>query len=269
MSFLNIEEVKEVKKLQQKLQKEKVFLKLLNFTMGLNQTTINSFGNKNDPYFKKIYTSFEKSIALESNVPEWVLNLDGLSGKKYRHMINNLIALIKKPRYLEIGSWKGSTSCAAAIENILCITCIDDWSEKFEGRSWGYVENPEKVFKNNIKKCIDKETKFKLIKKDFRSVNYKELGKYNLYLFDGPHHEKDQYDALTFVHTALEKKFILIVDDWNWDQVRLGTNKAIQDLNFKIIAGLEIMTTHNSSSAYVQGQNSEWHNGYGFFVIEK
>ena len=269
MSFLNIEEVKEVMKLQQKLQKEKVFLKLLNFTMALNQTTINSFGNKNDPYFKKIYTSFEKSIALESNVPEWVLNLDGLSGKKYRHMINNLIALIKKPRYLEIGSWKGSTSCAAAIENILCITCIDDWSEKFEGRSWGYVENPEKVFKNNIKKCIDKETKFKLIKKDFRSVNYKELGKYNLYLFDGPHHEKDQYDALTFVHTALEKKFILIVDDWNWDQVRLGTNKAIQDLNFKIIAGLEIMTTQNSSSAYVQGQNSEWHNGYGFFVIEK
>ena len=123
--------------------------------------------------------------------------------------------------------------------------------------------------KNNIKKCIDKETKFKLIKKDFRSVNYKELGKYNLYLFDGPHHEKDQYDALTFVHTALEKKFILIVDDWNWDQVRLGTNKAIQDLNFKIIAGLEIMTTQNSSSAYVQGQNSEWHNGYCFFVIEK
>ena len=92
--------------------------------MGLNQTKINSFGNKNDPYFKKIYTSFEKSIALESNLPEWVLNLDGLSGKKYRHMINNLIALIKKPRYLEIGSWKGSTSCAAAIENILCITCI-------------------------------------------------------------------------------------------------------------------------------------------------
>ena len=126
MSFLDIKEVKEVEKLLQKLQKEKVFLKLLNFTMGLNQTKINSFGNKNDPYFKKIYTSFEKSIALESKLPEWVLNLDGLSGKKYRHMINNLIALIKNPRYLEIGSWKGSTSCAASIENKLCITCIDN-----------------------------------------------------------------------------------------------------------------------------------------------
>ena len=83
-------------------------------------------------------------------------------------------------------------------------------------------------------------------------------------MFDGPHHEKDHYDALKFVHTALDKKFVLIVDDWNWDQVRLGTNKAIQDLNFKIISGFEIMTTNNSSSAYVQGQNSEWHNGYCF-----
>ena len=53
MSFLDIKEVKEVEKLLQKLHKRKSFLKLLNFTMGLNQTKINSFGNKNDPYFKK------------------------------------------------------------------------------------------------------------------------------------------------------------------------------------------------------------------------
>ena len=264
MSFLDIKEFKKDVKLIQKLKKKKVFLKLLNFTMGLNQTTINSSGNKKDSYFKKIYTSFEKSIALESNLPEWVLNLDGLSGSKYRHMINNLITLIKNPRYLEIGSWLGSTACAASIGNKLCITCIDDWSQTFD-----YIKNPEIIFNKNIKKALNQEIQFKLLNSNFREVNYKELGRYNIYFFDGPHHEKDHYDSLKFVHTALEKKFILIVDDWNWDQVRLGTNKAIKDLNFKIIAHLEIMTTQNSSSAFVTGKNSEWHNGYCFFVIEK
>ena len=45
----------------------------------------------------------------------------------------------------------------------------------------------------------------------------------NIYLYDGPHHFEDHFDGIKLVQPALEKKFILIVDDWNWDQVRNGT----------------------------------------------
>ena len=42
--------------------------------------------------------------------------MEGLSGRKYRSLINNLIQKIKDPRYLEIGTWLGSTACSAAFE---------------------------------------------------------------------------------------------------------------------------------------------------------
>ena len=57
--------------------------------------------------------------------------MDGLSGRKYRSLINSLINKVKNPSYLEIGSWLGSTACSAAFKNKLTITCIDNWSQVF------------------------------------------------------------------------------------------------------------------------------------------
>ena len=68
---------------------------------------------------------------------------------------------------------------------------------------------------------------------------------------------------------ALANKFILIVDDWNWNQVRKGTIDAIKDENLKIVAKLEIRTTIDDSSSLITGQNSDWHQGCAFFVLEK
>ena len=57
--------------------------------------------------------------------------MEGLSRRKYRSLINNLVQKIKDPRYLEIGTWLGSTACSAAFKNDLKITCIDNWSQIF------------------------------------------------------------------------------------------------------------------------------------------
>ena len=95
------------------------------------------------------------------------------------------------------------------------------------------------------------------------------IGKHNIFLFDGPHHFKDHYDAIILAQPALNKKYILIIDDWNWDQVRAGTNSAILDLKLNVISKLEIRTTNDGSSALITGKNSDWHQGCCFFVIEK
>jgi len=68
---------------------------------------------------------------------------------------------------------------------------------------------------------------------------------------------------------ALKKKYVLIIDDWNWDQVRAGTKSAILDLELNVISKLEIRTTNDGSSALITGENSDWHQGCCFFVIEK
>ena len=42
-------------------------------------------------------------------INDFILNLTGLSGRKFRSMLNNLIEKFESPRYLEVGSWYGST----------------------------------------------------------------------------------------------------------------------------------------------------------------
>ena len=93
--------------------------------------------------------------------------------------------------------------------------------------------------------------------------------KHNIYLFDGPHHYEDHFDGIILAQPALTEKFILIIDDWNWDQVRNGTISALKHLKLNVISKLEIRTTQDGSNALMMGQNSDWHQGYCFFVIQK
>ena len=85
--------------------------------------------------------------------------------------------------------------------------CIDNWSQ-FGG--------PRSEFFANIEKVVSETTHLRVIEQDFRSVNFHELALFNVYLFDGPHEEVDQYDGVMIAQPALMDRFVLIVDDWNW-----------------------------------------------------
>ena len=111
--------------------------------------------------------------------------------------------------------------------------------------------------------------KLKIIEKNFRVVNFKNLSICNIFFYDGAHHYEDHFDSIKMTLPALSKKFILIVDDWNWIQVRKGTLDAIKREKLTVIAQLDIRTTKDDSSALVTGQNSDWHQGCVFFVLEK
>lgn len=212
-------------------------------------------------FIKKAY---DMALSLEHKLSTELLKTEGMSGRKYRYFINNLISLINNPRYLEVGSWKGSTACAAMWQNNLKITCIDNWSE-FNG--------PKEIFLNNIDKFSNSKTDFRIIESDFREVDFKSLGKYNIYLFDGPHLEKDQFDGIKLALPALEETFILIVDDWNWPAPRKGTFDALSSLDIAIIASIEVFTCTDIESAdnrpFIYYENSDWHNGYLIAVCKK
>jgi hypothetical protein len=71
-----------------------------------------------------------------------------------------------------------------------------------------------------LKRSLSDNIDFTVIEKDFRQVDYSSIGKYNVYFFDGPHEEQDQYDAV-IAQPALDLTYILIVDDYNYSKVRL------------------------------------------------
>ena len=53
----------------------------------------------------------------KEKINDFILNLSGLSGRKFRSMLNNLIEKFDSPRYLEVGSWHGSTACSVCYQN--------------------------------------------------------------------------------------------------------------------------------------------------------
>ena len=205
-------------------------------------------------YGSLLLQSFIKAMRLDHKLPEAISGMMGMSGRKYRYLINNLIYVLPGARYLEVGSWLGSTACSAIFGNILRLTCVDNWSQ-FEG--------PKDTFLSNVKAVSNKNTVFSFIEGDFRSVDYKSIGSFNVYMFDGPHDENDQYDGIVIALPALDDMFILVVDDWNLDRVRDGTRSAIKDCNINIECAIEIRTTQNNiQPTKNKFQDSEWHNGY-------
>ena len=226
-------------------------------------------------YSKILKTAFFQSWAINTKIPDWIRFMPGMSGRKYRYLINNLVSLIEDARYLEIGSWTGSTACSVIYGNKVKTVCIDNWSQFNNTEDIPYqrvlnIKNPKKEFEINTKKVISEKVNFKFIESDFRKINYNEVGKFNIYVFDGPHEMKDHYDGITIVQPSLDDVFILIVDDWNISKVRQGTLNAISDLSIKIISKIEIMTTQNNVvPKLLQCQFSDWHNGYLIAVCEK
>jgi hypothetical protein len=213
-----------------------------------------------------LVTNVERALAaavLQANLdPEvGIYAIDGMSGRKYRFFINTLIGALTDARYLEVGTWRGSTLCSAVHGNKVRAVAIDNWSE-FGG--------PKDICMANVKRFMTTENSIHIIEGDFRSVNYGDIGTFNVYLFDGPHEEQDQYDGLAMALPALDKQFVFIVDDWNWDKVRHGTFAAIARCGLRMLFSSEIRTDlpkpHKLEKA---GKHTDWHNGYFISVLEK
>jgi len=191
---------------------------------------------------------------------EEILAMSGMSGRKYRRLINRMISQARSPRYLEVGSWAGSTACSAIHGNRVEITCIDNWSE-FGG--------PKDVFLSNIRAASNPGVAFSFIESDYRKVDFKGIGPFNVYLFDGPHSRQDQYDGIRLAQPALADTFVLIVDDWNWEPARQGTFEAIAAEKLRLYMSVEIRTTWDNSHPSISMENSDWHNGYFICVCRK
>ncbi len=197
---------------------------------------------------------------MDGKVSDELLAIHGMSGKKYRYFINNLIEALDAPKYLEVGVWAGSTLCSAIFGNRVTATAIDNWSQ---------YGGPSDQFFVNLARFKGAEAKVSFLEKDFREVDFKSLGCHDVYLFDGPHSEADQFEGLTLAQPALAEDFVVIVDDWNWAPVRSGTLGAIRKLGVTINFVAEIRTTLDGSHPTMSGKSSDWHNGYFIAACSK
>ena len=217
-----------------------------------------------NPVALRVEKAFERALNGQSKIPADLLALQGMSGQKYRKFINNLVELTPDASYLEVGSWAGSTLCSAIYNNKVRSMAIDNWSE-FGG--------PRDQFFANVGKFAGPSAAVSFLNSDFRAVRFDAIGTFNIYLFDGPHSKKDQYDGMALAKPALDDVSVVIVDDWNWLEVRNGTFDALRDAQYQILHRIEVLSTpdnrHPGDHGLPRDQDSDWHNGYFIGVLRK
>ncbi len=205
-------------------------------------------------YVEHIKNAVEKANKNESKITNDILELKGMSGAKTRHLYNNLVNF-EGARYLEIGSWKGSSLGAAMYKNKANVVCVDNFSEFLD-------ENPRQHLFQVIRQYKG-DCSVNFIEEDCFEIDVSSLPKFNIYLYDGEHSSESHKKSLVHFYDCLDDTFIFIVDDWNWDDIKLGTIQAITQLNLEILHKIEIFTEVES------GDKEGYWNGVMVCVLKK
>jgi hypothetical protein len=205
-----------------------------------------------------VENAFENAEKGKSMVCDGILQIDGMSGKKTRHFYNNLLNM-EDARYLEIGTWTGSSVCSAMCGNKARVVCIDNWSE-FGG--------PKDEFLKNFN-TYKGENDVTFIEQDCYTVDISQLPKFNIYMFDGNHTKDSHYKALIHYYNCLDDIFVFIVDDWNWKDVRDGTHESLKQLKLEILYEKEIRLTDDESHTPQDIARESWWNGIYVAILQK
>jgi hypothetical protein len=211
-----------------------------------------------EKYKSLINLSFKNAENKISKITNDIINMEGMSGTLTRHFYNNLLNT-EDARYLEIGTWKGSSVCSAMCGNKAKVVCIDNWSQ-FGGPKYDFLYNFSK-FKG------DNDASF--IESDCFKVDISKLPKFNIYMYDGDHTNESHFKALLHYYNCLDDIFIFIVDDWNWEETRNGTVESIEKLNLKVLYEREIRMTWDNSHTSHPLANNTWWNGIYIAILQK
>jgi hypothetical protein len=198
-------------------------------------------------HIEKAFFNAENNI---SKINDEIIHMDGMCGTKTRHFYNNLLNM-QDARYLEIGTWKGSSVCSAMCGNSAKVVCIDNWSE-FGGPKGEFLSNFNKFKGENDANFIEINS---------FNIDVLTLPKFNIYMYDGDHSYNSHYKALTYFINCLDDIFIFIVDDWNWVDVRNATYESIKDLNLKVLYEKDIRTENVDKNG--------WWNGVYVAILQK
>jgi hypothetical protein len=211
-------------------------------------------------YEERLISHVQQSIANAekgiSSLTSEILSLQGMSSSKVRHFLNNVCSF-PNTRYLEIGTWAGSTWISALYGNFLNVSfalAIDNWSE-FGG--------PVGKFRKNCQRFLQNYS-YQFLEANCFRVNLNAAFKtpISVYFYDGAHDALSQEKAFTYYNSIFDEVFVAIVDDWNWDSVQKGTMKAFALLSYEILFEAKL-------PAKLTGDLDAWWNGLYVAVIRK
>lgn len=214
-----------------------------------------------DDYIAHVDESIAKALRHESYIDVEILSCTGFSTGVMRRLISNLAHLpIDEPVYAEAGLYAGASVCAAMNNNPTAhIYGIENFSQDFG--------NPtiREQLERNIERFRGGAKSVTIINTDFFSLDLSLIEHpVSCYYYDAHHNREYQAKALPFFLPALADTFIWIVDDNNWDSVRLGSADGIRECGNEI----RVEKQWNLSGEKLQDDPIFW-NGMAIYVISK
>jgi len=194
----------------------------------------------------------------KSKLIDEVIQVPFLGSLQIRHLLNNLGELAG--RYLEVGCHKGGSFCSTVFGNynIRWSDVVDNFeSDRVAG------ETAEFQFLANALFYRPKSMELRLHRSNCFDVDLNVFQKnIDLYLFDGPHEEEAQAQALTYYKPVLADEFIYCCDDYDWEQVQKGTQRGIKEAGFQVLFE-EYLPSKGSHD------NESWHCGFYVALLKK
>ena len=207
-----------------------------------------------------IELSIKKATDGETYLSQSIYDIRGFSTRYMRNLFHHICNVEGGCTYLEIGLFCGGTFVSSFNKNTISIG-IENHSQDF---SEGF-EVVKKELKENIDNHSELAKEIHVHYEDCFKIDKSKLpDNIDIFCYDGHHDEMYQEAALPHFIEKMANTFVMIVDDWSWDSVFNGTNKAISSLSDKINVeqfwALRGYSLHN---------DPVWHNSIGIFLINK
>lgn len=208
-----------------------------------------------DGLIEIVKTSIEKGARFESKITPEVAQLRGMSSAKIRHTLNNLLSF-GPCRYLEIGTWAGSTLIPSMFGNDVEAMAIDNFSQFGPDQEVDGFDAKKVLYANIAKFLPDRKyNSLKVCECNCFQLMPEEMIKANVFMYDGNHDEPSTRKAIVDFGKKCAKPFILVVDDLELaTSVREGIDNAMKF--FKVHQSWELK------------KNEDYHEGLFIAVLE-
>lgn len=210
---------------------------------------------------EQIKDCIERAKNLQSKMDETAWSVPALSSLRIRHLMNNLGSI--STRYLECGVHKSGlfSSTLRNNPNISVANANDSFASDETSEDKAYPQ-----FCVNTNKCKSPETQLNLLINDTFLVDpIAVIGPVDLYLFDADHSYESQRKAMTHFLPAMADEFIVCVDDYDWEEVRRGTEDGMKDRFRENGYSLEFEQVFKGNDH----DNDGWWNGFYIALLKK
>lgn len=198
-----------------------------------------------------------------SNFNEESFEIGGLSSNRVRHLLNSICSN-EGMKYLEVGTYLGSTFCAAIQNNPVEAYAVDNWEtqnlqpfknlhEISQSSLDQFRENVKKYKGNSKVRLINADCK-NLVPQDFRS-------KVNCVFYDGNHDYQEQLQCLEVIKNLVEDTFILVIDDANFYGVVESAEEFVRKNEYTVLFEQKLLNEIESDKM--------WWNGMYILILQK